>query len=48
MRASGTVEDTTGYGLHDHLCVAYDDQVEFRAQARRFFSDGLALGQRVR
>ncbi|GAA3438838.1 MEDS domain-containing protein [Kutzneria kofuensis] len=47
VRASGTVDNALGLGLHDHVCWSYDDDAEFRSHARDFLIEGLALGQRV-
>jgi anti-anti-sigma regulatory factor len=47
MRASGTVDNTRGLGLHDHVCWSFDDDAAFRRHAREFLVEGLALGQRV-
>ncbi|EWM10708.1 hypothetical protein KUTG_01012 [Kutzneria sp. 744] len=47
MRASGTVDNARGLGVHDHVCWSFDGGAEFRRHARDFLADGLTLGQRV-
>ncbi len=43
-----TADEVRSDDAHDHVCLAYDDVAEFRAQARRFLADGLARGLRTR
>jgi len=47
MRASGTVDELSGVGLHDHVCWAYDDPTSFRHSAVECLAGGIALGARV-
>lgn len=47
MRLCGITDTARGFGLHDHLCWAYDEPGEFYSRAREFLADGLAQGQRV-
>jgi DcmR-like sensory protein/STAS domain-containing protein len=47
MRTTGVIENARGFGLHDHLCWAFDDQDDFRCRVREFLEEGLGLGQRV-
>lgn len=47
VRASGTVDNARGLGVHDHVCWSFDGGAEFRRHARDFLADGLTLGQRV-
>ncbi|MGH3930736.1 MAG: MEDS domain-containing protein [Pseudonocardiaceae bacterium] len=40
-------ETARGFGLHDHLCWAYDEPDELYSRVLEFLGDGLAQGQRV-
>lgn len=47
MRASGAFEKAVDFGVHDHVCHAYDDRAEFYARAAEFCRSGLEQGLRV-
>ncbi|TVT49903.1 hypothetical protein FNH05_16485 [Amycolatopsis rhizosphaerae] len=47
MRTSGAFETAENFGIHDHLCCAYDDTTEFYARAAEFCRGGLDQGLRV-
>lgn len=47
VRLSGVTETARGFGLHDHLCWAYDEPCELHSRVLEFLDDGLAQNQRV-
>lgn len=47
VRVAGAIGEARGYGLRDHLCLAFDAPAEFDRQARLFLAEGLERGCRV-
>ncbi len=46
-RVIGPVDSHLGFGLHDHICWAPEDQADYRARLTEFFAEGLGHGLRV-
>jgi anti-anti-sigma regulatory factor len=47
VRATETIENASGFGLHDHLCWTYDDPMELRDRTLEFLGEGLEQSLRV-
>jgi hypothetical protein len=46
-RVIGPVDSHLGFGLHDHICWAPEDQADYRARLAEFLAEGMGHGLRV-
>jgi ABC-type transporter Mla MlaB component len=47
VRRSGVLDSVSGFGLHDHACLPYDDDERARDAIVSWLVDGRRLGQRL-